>query len=667
MCGIAGFSGDYSEQMLRGMGESIAHRGPDDSGTIILEDKKNRIGMAHRRLSIIDLSPKAAQPMTVVCERCACGPSTAAEQKIWIVYNGELYNFQELRTQLVKKGHRFYSRSDTEVLLHLYAEYGTDMLERLNGIFAFAIFDGRPVAGFRGTIQGDLFLARDGLGVKPLYYARTQSGFLFASELKSLLVCPEIRMDLDYAAIHQYLALLWAPAPRTPLKHVKKARPGEAMIVREGRITRRWRFYDVPYGRQRLHGSEKEIAEELRDRVETAVKRQMVSDVPVGAFLSGGLDSSAVVAMMRKSGDDHPLSTYCIGFPENEAIDGNPPDIPYARRVAEYLGVKLQTIEIRPDIIRNLERILYILDEPQADPAPINVFLIAEKARKDGCKVLLSGAGGDDIFSGYRRHFALKTESIWSWLPHFIRSGIARNANRTDAQNRFEAWLNRRSWFRRAAKVFTHCDLSPEERLIAYFYWSGEQLRRPLYTADMAEKLAGEDTGRPLRESLGLIPSEGNRLNRMLYLETKHFLADHNLNYTDKASMAAGVETRVPLLDKELVDFAARIPPRMKQKGWVGKAIFKKAMLPCLPRDVIYRRKGSFGAPMRRWLHNELKETVEEVLSPGALNRFGLFDPRSVRRFMELDKNRVVDATYTIFSLVCIQLWLDIFIARKGR
>jgi asparagine synthase (glutamine-hydrolysing) len=438
------------------------------------------------------------------------------------------------------------------------------------------------------------------------------------------------------------------------------------MIVRQGRVARDWTFYDLPYGQPWLQNSEQNIAEELHQRLETATERQMVADVPVGAFLSGGLDSSAIVAMMCRVRPNHVPSCYSIGFASDVEIEGNPPDLPFARRVAKHLGVKNHVIEVQPNMIENLERILYHLDEPQADPAPINVLLIAEQARRDGYKVLLSGAGGDDIFSGYRRHWALKLERMWGWLPVGIRLGIARRSDGTQNGKGFGGWLGRQPWFRRMNKVFVHANLPAEERLIAYFYWSGDQVRRSLYSPELAAELSEVDTAEPLRASLRRIPTERDPLNRMLYLEAKHFLADHNLNYTDKASMAVGVEVRVPLLDPDLVDFATRIPTWMKQKGRVGKAIFKKAMEPYLPKDVIYRPKSGFGAPMRRWLHHELREMVEDVLSTESLQRSGLFDPTAVHHLMQLDRQGRVDGTYTIFSLVCLQLWLKIFIEQSG-
>ena len=648
------------------MGRVIAHRGPDDEGQILLPGTKVQVGLAHRRLSIIDLSAEGRQPMATACGRCSSDGSGRGEvQNLWLTYNGEIYNYRDLRRGLEAKGHRFHSHTDSEVLLHLYADAGTDMLKQLNGIFALAIYDGRCAGQPQGLEPGDLFLARDGLGVKPLYYTETSSGFLFASELKALLQCPDVQRDLDHVALHYYLAYLWAPAPATMLKQVKKLPPGCALIVRNGRVARQWTFYELPYGQTYLPGSEMEIARELRRQLQAAVERQMVADVPVGAFLSGGLDSSAVVAMMRRVRPDYRPICYSIEFTNDIGVDGITSDLPYAIRVARQLGVDLTAIHVQPDVIQYLERILYHLEEPQADPAAINALLIAQQARHDGIKVLLSGAGGDDVFSGYRRHWALKMERMWGWLPEGVRKRMARGATQALNGNASRSWGHRHPWVRRISKAFAHADLPAEDRLIAYFYWSGEEVRRALYAHALRAELADVDTAQPLRENLRRIPAEHDPLNRMLYLEAKHFLADHNLNYTDKTSMAVGVEVRVPLIDLELVKFATQIPPHLKQKGRIGKAIFKKAMEPYLPKDVIYRPKSGFGVPLRRWLRCELREMVDDVLSPDSLMRRGLFDHVAVQRLMESDRTGQIDGGYTIFALICIELWCRLFVDGK--
>ena len=327
--------------------------------------------------------------------------------------------------------------------------------------------------------------------------------------------------------------------------------------------------------------------------------------------------------------------------------------------MAAHLGAKLTVLTVEPDIIDRLDEMLYLLDEPQADPAPLNALMIAERARADGVTVLMSGAGGDDLFSGYRRHAAQHYERAWSWLPAALRGGLARGARSLASGN---SRLNlHHPAIRRAAKTLSYADLGENERLASYFWWNTAELRETLY-GPLLRDATPESVSAPLLRSLDRIPGERSPLNRMLYLEGKHFLADHNLNYTDKAGMAAGVEVRVPLIDLEVVDFATRIPPHLKQEGRVGKAIFKRAMEPLLPRDVIYRGKSGFGAPLRRWLSVELRERVEDALSERSVRERGLFDPAAVRRLINLDRSGRVDGSYTIFSLMCIELWCRIFV-----
>lgn len=653
MCGIAGFSGRFQPDLADRMGEMLSHRGPDDAGSGVFACGDFRVGLAHRRLSIIDLSDAGHQPMSVSCERCE---SHDKNGRIWLVYNGELYNFRELRQELEDLGHTFLSASDSEVLLHLYAEYGPDMLSRLNGIFAFAIYDARRTGQKPGLRPHDLFLARDGFGVKPLYVADTEDGFLFASELKALTRYPDLDRRVDPHSLWYYLSYLWAPAPHTMMRGVSKLAPGSALIVRGGTIQREWCFYDLPYGRPLTSDTLEltdpaRIAETLARKIETAVSRQMVSDVPVGAFLSGGLDSSAVVAFASGM-TDRPMDCFTIDLQSNGRFDGFADDLPFARQVAKDLGVRLHTVKAGPDMVDRLEEMIFLLDEPQADPAPLNALLICELARKQGIKVLLSGAGGDDILSGYRRHAALAFERYWAWLPRVARKGIKHISGRLPENV---------PTGRRLSKAFASAHLDREDRLVRYFQWMNGRVLTEFFSDDIRQQLASDPPPDPLKQSLLRIPSETDALNRMLYLETKHFLADHNLNYTDRMGMAAGVEVRVPFLDPDLVAFAAKIPSRLKQRGRTGKYIFKKAMEPYLARSVIYRPKTGFGAPLRQWLHTDLKPVVAELLGDDKLKRYGLFDPPAVRRLIQHDRDGKVDAGYTIFSLMCIQWWMTLF------
>jgi len=613
------------------MATSIAHRGPDDSG--FWWEPEARVGLAHRRLSIIDLSPAGHQPMW------------DADRRAVISYNGELYNYRELRKELESDGFRFRGHSDTEVLLNLYLRDGEEMLSLLNGIFAFAIWDAR---------KRTLFLARDQLGVKPLYWTQTGRGVLFASELKALLQAPDVDRTLDLASVDYHLHYLWCPSPHTMLRRVHKLEPGHALELREGRVERQWRYWNLPYDQPIVPISAEAAAREVREQVERSVHRQMVSDVPVGAFLSGGLDSSAVVAFARDAARDGAMRCFTIGFRDELArTEGMGADLPYARRVAEHLGVELDTVWVGPEMIEQLPRMLYHLDEPQNDPAPINALLICQLAREHGIKVLLSGAGGDDLFTGYRRHRAFAQERWWRWLPASVRRAVARGAGGLPVTS---------SLGRRIGKAFQWADLNQDERLISYFYWIPPRTFEAVYGPDLRAASAGNGAATPLLEALAELPADTPALHRMLFLEGRFFLADHNLAYTDKTAMASGVEVRVPLIDPDLVALAARLPPSLKQRGRTGKWIFKKAMEPVLPRDVIYRAKAGFGAPLRHWVRHELQPIVDDVLSRSSLSRRGLFDPDAVQALVARDRAGRTDAAYGIFGLVCIELWCRMFV-----
>jgi asparagine synthase (glutamine-hydrolysing) len=636
MCGIAGFSGNFSPDLLDRMIGRIAHRGPDDSGRSYVPEKG--IGLGHTRLSIIDLSPLGHQPMWDLTESAA------------IVFNGEIYNYRELRDRLASDGYRFRSKSDTEVLLNLYLRHGEAMLPKLNGIFAFAIWDKK---------QDLLFLARDGLGVKPLYYAETPKGFLFASEIKALLAEAGVERSLDPLAIGYYLTYLWSPEPFTVLKSVRKLESGNSMIVRNGKIRGHKRFYDLPYDRPTADISPRDAVVQVREATRRAVERQMIADVPVGAFLSGGLDSSMVAALAKDYVTNGRLQCFTIGFSDSAwAAEGMVDDLPYAKSVAEHLGVDLHTICVGPEMANHLEAMIYHLDEPQGDPAPLNVLFISKLAREHGIKVLLSGAGGDDIFSGYRRHLALWRERYWNWMPQPLKKGLRNLTQRLPL-------LTASS--RRIAKAFQYAHLEGDERLVSYFNWIDPSISSSLAGPLLKEGLQGSDLSSPLIESLSRLPKDTPSLNRMLYLEAKHFLADHNLNYTDKMSMAAGVEVRVPLLDLDLIALAASLPTGFKQNGTSGKWIFKKAAEPYLPYAVIERPKTGFGAPIRRWLRVELKSMVDDVLSESSLATRGIFDPKRVRELVQMDRLGKIDAAYTIFTIICTEIWCRIFLDRGGK
>ncbi|HEX6851066.1 MAG TPA: asparagine synthase (glutamine-hydrolyzing) [Candidatus Polarisedimenticolaceae bacterium] len=630
MCGIAGFSGRFEPALLGRMSARIAHRGPDDDGT--WHDAPRGVGLAHRRLAIIDLSPLGHQPMWDATRSAA------------IVFNGEIYNYRELRAGLERDGFRFVGHSDTEVLLNLYLRDGRRMLESLNGIFAFALWDER---------QGELLLARDGAGVKPLYWSQVGEGLLFASELKALLDCPQLPRDLDPIAVQHHLAFGWCPAPRTMLSAVRKLEAGRALRVRAGRVVEAFTFWTPPVNVPVTTLSEDALAAEVRSVLDEAVRRQMVADVPVGAFLSGGLDSSAVVESARKHARGR-MDCFTIGFRDDAfRRDGFADDLVYARRVAKELDVALHEVIVGPEIVDDLSLMIWHLDEPTADPAPLHVLSICRLARERGIKVLLSGTGGDDIFSGYRRHLALARERLWSWAPRAVRRRIAASAASTRTSGPFG---------RRLRKALRYADLEGDERIASYFLGTEPDVLASLYGERLRADLSGRGVLEPLLATLAELPPSTPPLQRMLHLEGRHFLGDHNLVYADKLSMAVGVEVRVPLLDPDLMHLAASVPPALKQRGTEGKWIFKKAMEPRLPADVVYRPKTGFGAPVRAWVKSELRPLVEDLLSPRSIRDRGLFDASAVAELVAADRRGAIDGAYTVFTLMCVELWCRSFV-----
>lgn len=628
MCGISGFNGLFERSLLDTMNRVQAHRGPDDKG--VWFDRECSIGLAHRRLSIRDLSSAGHQPLF------------NEKKEVCIVYNGEIYNTDKVYNELVSDGYKFLGDSDTEIILNLYLKYGTDVLNKLNGIFAFAIWDSR---------NNQLFIARDGMGVKPLYYSITPKGFLFASELKSLLKEASVSRDVNPAAIKSHLTYLWSPGPSTILKNVQKLEPGFAMIIKEGKILEKWSFYQPPLIEKIPSLPLKDAITAIRNGVKTGVERQMIADVPVGAFLSGGLDSSAITAFAKNSAGADGLKCFTISIDDKAAkLDGMTADLPYAKRVAKHLGVDLLTVHVGPEIADELETMIYHLDEPQADPSPLNVLFISRLAKEHGIKVLLSGAGGDDIFSGYRRHRALNMEKYWSWLPKSIRKTMSETAKMLPS---------RPANLRRINKALSYADLDGDDRIASYFNWLEPESVNNLLSDELQAELPACN---PLIETLATIPESIPALNRMLLLEQKYFLADHNLNYTDKMSMAEGVEVRVPLLDPDLVELAANLPINYKQHGKEGKWIFKKAMEGILPNDVIYRPKTGFGTPLRTWLNGPLKTLVRDVLSESSVGKRNWFDPKAVTQLLNDNEAGKVDGSYSIFALLCIELWGRMFL-----
>lgn len=631
MCGIYGIQGAvrFPERGLA----TLRRRGPDQLSH--WADAAADIWLGHARLSIIDLSVAGNQPMHSPDGR-------------WVmVYNGEIYNYRELRAELEAVGETFVSQSDSEILLRLFMREGPDCFSRLNGIFAAAFWDRE---------QSTLTLARDPMGVKPLYFADQAHGFAFASEIKALIRGGDVVPAINKAAVLHHLGLLWSPGTDTIVKGVHKLLPGEAMVVRQGSVAKRWIYADpVLPSPQRATAADfgadaDAVAARVHDAVELAVRRQLVSDVPLGAFLSGGLDSSSIAAFAsRHRTGPGKLQCFSIEVADGtHAAEGFADDLPYARKVADHLDIDLHVVNADGSMLDRLAEMIYFLDEPTADLAAMNTLLISELARSQGITVLLSGSGGDDIFTGYRRHYALMQERFWSWLPGPARSSLAGMTGLLPKNI---------SPLRRVAKAFQYAGDDADTRLAGYFGWLPPRDAFALLSADLRRELTPDDMLAPLLATLSQVSPDATPLQKMLYLECKHFLVDHNLNYADKMGMAASIEVRVPLLDHDLVALAMAIPDRMKQHGRTGKWIFKKAMEPVLPHEVIYRPKSGFGVPLRQWLVGPLDAVVRDTLSHDRLTARGIFDAYAVARLLTANRAGQVDASYTIFAILCLELW----------
>jgi asparagine synthase (glutamine-hydrolysing) len=630
MCGIIGISGLVDEVKLQKGVDLLSHRGPDDSGLFI--DKEFGIGLGHTRLSIQDLSLAGHQPMA------------DTSGNIVLVFNGEIYNFNELKVELEDKDYHFHGNSDTEVLLNLYIEYGKEMFSHLSGIFALAIWDKRNTS---------LLIARDALGVKPLYYSNIQTGSIaFASEIKALLHLLPHNKELNTESINRYLAFLWCPGSGTPLKSVEKLLPGEAIIIKDGFVVDRWDWYKLPiFSKPKKDMSREHAISGVAKYLRRAVHRQMVSDVPLGAFLSGGLDSSAIVSFaVEKNPNIRCFTIKTTGAQDKGIID----DLPYAKKVAKHLNVALDVVTIDSHRMANdLESMVVQLDEPLADPAALNVLYISKLAREQGIKVLLSGAGGDDLFTGYRRHYALQLERYWAWMPKSARIGIENFASNLNVNSPIQ---------RRVVKMFNGAGSDSTNRLINYFRWSSDTVLQSLYSSEFRKELAESNANQVMQDFLEPIITQTSSLDQMLALEQRFFLADHNLIYTDKMSMAEGVEVRTPFLDLDLVEFSAKIPNRFKQKGTIGKWVFKKTMESYLPKDIIYRPKTGFGAPLRTWIRSDLREMLKDLLSIDSINKRGLFSANAVQQLIIDNENGKIDASYTLLSLLCIEIWCRAYI-----
>ena len=635
MCGIIGVVGKFERESFINALSKIAHRGPDDTGIY----HHNNLSLGHQRLSIQDLTENGHQPMH------------SADGNWTIIFNGEIYNHLDIRKELESK-YVFKSSGDTETLLYAFIEYGIEVLKRLNGIFSFAIFNHK---------LEELHIVRDQFGIKPLYYYLKDEILVFGSEIKSFREFDNFDGAIDVKSILNYITFLWSPGDKTPFLNVKKLLPGNYIKLSTQDFTSVsvHKYYEIPFNGHYLDLSEEEIIVGLEQHLIKAVERQLLSDVPVAFFLSGGLDSSAIVAIAKKLRPSERLRCYTIKNTDGSMSDeGFADDLSYARKLSKILDLDLIEVEVDVNIISDFDKMINYLDEPQADAAPLNVLKICEQARKDGYKVLLGGTAGDDLFTGYRRHQALNLEKKIKKIPVPFRIII-----------KYLTTLlgNRNSTIRRIKKIAQNIEKPSIDRLYGYFEWLSIGKAKSLLIAKNRTEFQEYFPISYFKDLLLNIPDEYSEINKYLYWEIKTFLVDHNLNYTDKMSMASGIEVRVPFLDLELVEYSVKIPPEMKLKGNVVKYILKKTMESYLPFEIIYRPKTGFGAPVRQWVTHDLNEKIQDYLGESSIIKRGIFDPLEISGLISDNKSGKVDASYSILALIAIESWFRQFVDNNGR
>ena len=631
MCGIFGvvdLKGETTPEsdLLGRMGRVIVHRGPDDEGFYFGPG----VALGMRRLSIIDLAG-GHQPIS------------NEDATLWVVLNGEIYNFQELRAGLISKGHRFRTNTDTEVIVHLYEEFGLEFFKRLRGMYALALWD---------TKHERLVLGRDRIGEKPLYVRREPGRLLFASEIKSILQAEDVPRRINFAALEEYLALGYVPAPLTMLEGIDKLLPGHYLVAEGGQVVDH-EYWDVPFGQPETC-TENEWIERIREKLLHTVKMQLVSDVPLGAFLSGGVDSSSIVAAMAQM-TGRPVKTYSIGY-EGEYSYYN--ELPYAKAVAQAFATQHHEIVVHPEVSELLPKLVRHLDEPVADSACLTTYLVSKLAR-ESVTVILSGVGGDELFGGYRRYLGSSLMRYYSFLPEVARRKWLPAMLARIPQDRHSTW---KDYARYAAAFAKSAELDPAHRYMSYVTLFPALTQRDLLRAEGATAPAGCDLAASVLKDYFSRCTDPDDLNRIIYVDLKTSLADDLLAMTDRMSMAASIECRAPLVDFEMVELAARMPSSMKVRGFTLKYLMKKAVSPWLPREIVTRRKRGFGAPIGAWLRKDLQPLIGDLLSEEQVRRRGLFHWPSIRQLIADHAAERRDCTDHLFALVVLELWCRTFL-----
>jgi asparagine synthase (glutamine-hydrolysing) len=632
MCGIAGFvelekeasvvRDEARARVLDQMCRVISHRGPDDQGTIVLRGT----GLGMRRLSIIDLAG-GHQPLS------GCDP------QVTLVFNGEIYNYRELQKELEARGHRFHTHSDTESIVHAYEEYGAECVGHLRGMFGFALWDER---------RGELFLARDRAGKKPLYYTLTTRGTLvFGSELKSLLEHPEVERELDVEALDAYLSFGYVPDPLSIFRSIRKLPPGHHLTYKDGRITVK-QYWDFPFESDGTQRSEADYLEELRALLDEAVRVRLVADVPLGAFLSGGVDSSAVVGFMSRH-TSQPVKTFSIGFHEDSYNE-----LKYARLAARHFGTDHHEFIVTPDICNIVDELAWHFDEPFADSSAIPTYMVSKLAREH-VKVVLSGDGGDELFAGYTRYGVDRRRASLARLPGFVRRGVMRPLSRS---------LPHGAWGR---NFIYNVALDAVDRYVDSISVFSELNKPSLYTEDFRRRLDASAGAFARYRQLASSVTTGEQLDRMLYLDSKTYLPGDILTKVDRMSMAVSLEARVPLLDHHLIEFVARMPASLKMRGLETKHIFKRAVREMVPAEILDRPKQGFGVPLQQWINDQLRGRIRETLSEKRTRERGFINDRYVARLLDEHERNRRDHSGQLWALFMLEEWHRIFVDEAGR
>ncbi len=630
MCGILGLIKNSNDEINVDYAfNTLKHRGPDSSG--LYQD--DHVILGTHRLKIQDLSNLGDQPIIDDTGR------------YYIIFNGEIYNNQAIRKKLIDQGVKFKGNSDTEAVLYGYIIYGEAILNLLNGIFALAIYD---------KIEQTIFGARDQFGVKPYYYYLKGNAFAFSSEIKALIHLPDFDNALNFKALANYMNYLWSPGELTPFKFMHKLLPGECFKIQVTKPAtfKKYKYYDIPFNGSREFYSDKMWIKTIDEKLEQAVKSQLLSDVPVGFFLSGGIDSSLIVAAAAKLNKGSKLDCFTIKGDNNANNEGFDEDFKFAQEAAKHLNVNLHVVDGSINIINDFDKMIWHMDEPQADIAPLYVYKVCQEAREQGIKVLLSGAGGDDIFSGYRRHTAINLDKYLKFTPSFVFPVLEKYLQNKDVNN---------PNIRRINKFIKRNKATTIDRLVGYFEWYPIAENLNLFHSDIQNEIINYKPDEYLYNLLDCVQEEDDLLNKMLYLEQKTFLVDHNLNYTDKMGMAAGVEIRVPFLDIELVHASTRLPKNLKIRNHHTKYILRKIAAQNLPASIVNRAKTGFGAPVRKWISNDLGNMINERLSITELNKFQIFNPKAVEKLIDDNKKGKIDGAYTILTIMAVQSWLNQF------